>query len=241
MKPQLVPIEEHAFNRVYNISIFDIPAIDINFRVWDSFLSLVEMGDAFLDKVSDAGSEFHSLVNLWRLPIPTLRPDEKFLLVQPQFGIYNQIRAVFQSLAIARVLGRVLVIPDVVANNGAGPVVSRDKVFNSEKLVRLALGRAVTAEEYQKLVETGAAALPKKILELNLPIKQLTPTNMYFDSIGLSKVPRVVASIFPAFTQKQWRLWMERDSDGVKSDSTVALHATFMGWIDYKYTEKVRK
>lgn len=41
-------------------------------------------------------------------------------IYQPQFGMGNQLRALEAALAVARVLRRMLVVPDYMADNGEG-------------------------------------------------------------------------------------------------------------------------
>lgn len=48
-----------------------------------------------------------------RLPLPRQT-------YQPQFGMGNQLRALEAALAVARVLRRMLVVPDYIADNGEG-------------------------------------------------------------------------------------------------------------------------
>ena len=236
----LFDCEDHQFNRAYNETIFELPVFDIHLKKWDSVVQLLEMGDAFLDAVSENGNEFDGIVSIWRLPSPPIRPNDKFLLFSPQFGLYNQIRALFHALAIARTLGRVLVLPDIVANNGHGPVVAREKIFNSNKLVRLSLGRVVSTEEFKGLLKEGVAKLPTKIIELPLALKQLTPTNLYFDNFGISNLPHISvdASVFDVFTQSRWLNWAKSDKEGVQDDNTIAFFSTYGAWNDYKYTDR---
>ena len=184
--------------------------------------------------------EFDGIVAAWRLATPPIRPNDKFLLFEPQFGLYNQIRALFHSLAIARSLGRVLVLPDVVANNGHGPVVAREKIFNSEKLMRLSMGRVVSTEEYKNLVSSGIAQYPTKIIELPLPIKQLTPVNLYFENFGIGNIPHEKANpaAFTVFTYSNWQKWAQTDAEKIQNDNTIAFHSTYGAWSDYKYPDK---
>ena len=236
----LFNLTEHKFNRKYNETLFQLPVFDLHLKKWDTVVSLLEMGDAFLDGVSENGDEFDGIVSAWRLATPPIRPNDKFLLFEPQFGLYNQIRALFHSLAIARSLGRVLVLPDVVANNGHGPVVAREKIFNSEKLMRLSLGRVVSTEEYKNLVSSGIAQYPTKILELPLPIKQLTPVNLYFENFGIGNIPheKIDPKAFTVFTHSSWLKWAASDVEKVQNDNTIAFHSTYGAWSDYKYPDK---
>lgn len=236
----LFDVDEHEFGRDYNESILNLPVFDIHLKRWDNLVSLLEMGDAFLDGVSENGNSFDGIVSAWRLPSPPIRKNDRFLLFEPQFGLYNQIRALYHALAIARTLGRVLVLPDVVANNGHGPIVSREKVFNSDKLIRLSLGRVISTEEYRTLVQQGYAKLPRKVLELPLPIKQLTPTNLYFSEFGIGDLPhmKVQAEAFTVFTQSNWIKWANVDAEGVQGDNTIAFHSTYGAWNDFKYDAK---
>lgn len=43
-------------------------------------------------------------------------------IYQPQFGMGNQLRALEAGLAVARILGRLLVIPDYISDNGEGAI-----------------------------------------------------------------------------------------------------------------------
>lgn len=45
-------------------------------------------------------------------------------IYQPQFGMGNQLRALDAGLAVARVLGRVLVVPDYISDNGEGQLLT---------------------------------------------------------------------------------------------------------------------
>lgn len=46
-------------------------------------------------------------------------------IYQPQFGMGNQLRALEAGLAVARILGRLLVIPDYISDNGEGATQTR--------------------------------------------------------------------------------------------------------------------
>lgn len=45
-------------------------------------------------------------------------------IYQPQFGMGNQLRALEAGLAVARVLKRILVVPDYISDNGEGGVLA---------------------------------------------------------------------------------------------------------------------
>ena len=65
---------------------------------------------------------------------------ERYLVYQPQFGLCNQLRALHHAIAIAKVLGRILVIPDIVDNDGHGPIYKRDILFDSELITKALTG-----------------------------------------------------------------------------------------------------
>ena len=123
--------------------------------------------------------------------------SQLFMTYQPQFGLCNQLRALHQAIAIAKVLGRILVIPDVIDDDGKGPIYKRDTLFDTEALINV-LNKAgngkvcaITTASYSKL----GLSKPKFILDLKLQsFKQLVPSNLYFDNMGWSHLPVIQAN-----------------------------------------------
>ena len=68
---------------------------------------------------------------------------QRYLVYQPQFGLCNQLRALHHAIAIAKVLGRILVIPDIVDNDGHGPIYKRDVLFDSELITKALTGQCL--------------------------------------------------------------------------------------------------
>ena len=117
-----------------------------------------------------------------------------YMTYQPQFGLCNQLRALHQAIAIARVLGRVLVIPDVIDDDGKGPIYRRDTLFDTESLINVLNNAgdgkvyAISTAAYSKL----GLSTPKFVLDLKLQsFKQLVPSNLYFDNMGWSHLPTI--------------------------------------------------
>lgn len=162
--------------------------------------------------------------------------SQRFLLYSPQFGLYNQLRALYHALAVSRVLNRVLVVPEIVSNNGAGPVVPRSMLFDSSLLFLKASGFVISTSEYQNLVRSGMASAPKKIINLPVPIKQLIPTMLYFKFLDLGKTPHdsLPESYKFKFSEKEWLRFEQEDPLGVTNDNTIAFYSLYMAWMDNK-------
>jgi hypothetical protein len=157
-------------------------------------------------------------------------------LYSPQFGLYNQLRALYHALAVSRVLNRILVIPEVVSNNGDGPVIPRSLLFDSNLLFSKALGFVISTSEYQNLVRSGLASAPKKIINLPIPIKQLIPKMLYFKFLDFGHIPH--DSLSEAykfkFSEKDWLRFQEEDPLGIANDGTIAFYSMYMSWMDNK-------
>jgi hypothetical protein len=162
--------------------------------------------------------------------------SQRFLLYSPQFGLYNQLRALYHALAVSRVLNRVLVVPEIVSNNGAGPVVPRSMLFDSSLLFLKANGFVISTSEYKNLVRSGMASAPKKIINLPVPIKQLIPTMLYFKFLDLGKTPHdsLPESYKFKFSEKEWLRFEQEDPLGVANDDTIAFYSLYMAWMDNK-------
>jgi hypothetical protein len=165
--------------------------------------------------------------------------ETKYLTYQPQFGLCNQLRALHHAVAIAKVLKRTLVVPDVLDNDGAGPIYKRDILFDSENLVKGLTGilkhdksevSCITMETFNRLISENKAYHPTKVLMLSLPLKQLSPNDLYFDSIGW-KLPKIEAKSLSGFQEKHWRLWDQLNAENVRDEDTLALHSTFGAWM----------
>jgi hypothetical protein len=165
--------------------------------------------------------------------------DRKYITYQPQFGLCNQLRALHHAVAIAKVLKRTLVIPDVLDNDGAGPIYKREILFDSENIVKGLNGvlihdrsevSCITMESYNRLVTENKAYLPTKVLVLSLPLKQLFPTDFYFNSIGW-KLPKIEAKSLTGFQEKHWRVWDQINAEGMSDEDTLAIHSTFGAWM----------
>ena len=164
---------------------------------------------------------------------------EKYLTYQPQFGLCNQLRALHHAIAIAKVLGRVLVIPDIVDNDGQGPIYKRDILFDSELVVKALTGvlkhdgtsiSCITMETYNKLVTDDKAYLPTKILDPKLTFLQLAPSNIYFDNLGW-KFPLVVAQSLGGYTETDWKAWDQSNKEHMREEDMLAMSTTFGGWM----------
>ena len=164
---------------------------------------------------------------------------ERYLVYQPQFGLCNQLRALHHAVAIAKVLGRVLVIPDIIDNDGQGPIYKRDILFDSELVTKALTGvlkhdsssiGCITQETYNKLVSEDKAFLPTKILDLHIQFKQLNPSNIYFDNLGWF-LPRVVATSLHGYKETDWLEWDRADVEKVHDEDTLAISTTFGGWM----------
>lgn len=164
---------------------------------------------------------------------------ERYLTYQPQFGLCNQLRALHHAIAIAKVLGRVLVIPDIIDNDGQGPIYRRDILFDSDLVVKSLTGvlkhdgtsiACITMETYNKLVSDDKAYLPTKILDPNLTFKQLMPSSIYFDNLGW-KLPQVLAASLGGYKETDWRVWDQLDKERMHGEDTLAMTTTFGGWM----------
>lgn len=164
---------------------------------------------------------------------------ERYLVYQPQFGLCNQLRALHHAIAIAKVLGRILVIPDIVDNDGHGPIYKRDILFDSELITKALTGvlkhdgtsiGCITQETYNKLVSEDKAYLPSKILDLHIQFKQLSPSNIYFENLGW-KLPRVVATSLSGYKEEHWVAWDKADVEKVHNEDTLAMATTFGAWM----------
>ena len=162
-----------------------------------------------------------------------LRSDVKYLIFQPQFGICNQLRALHQAIAIAKVLCRVLVIPDIIDNDGKGPILKRDLLFDSDTLIS-ALDTssygAVNTESFLKFIKSNEQFVPVKFLDLKLTsFKQLVPSNLYFDSIKWH-FPVVYAEL-KGYIERNWREWDSLDQENVRKVNTLAVTMTYGAWL----------
>ena len=96
--------------------------------------------------------------------------SQLYMTYQPQFGLCNQLRALHQAIAIARVLGRILVVPDVIDDDGKGPIYRRDTLFDTESLINVLNNAgdgkvyAISTAAYSKL----GLSTPKFVLDLKL-------------------------------------------------------------------------
>jgi len=163
-----------------------------------------------------------------------LRSDVKYLIFQPQFGICNQLRALHQAIAIAKVLNRVLVIPDIIDNDGKGAVLKRDLLFDSDTLIS-ALDTssygAVNTESFLTFVKSNEQFIPDKFLDLKLTsFKQLVPSNLYFDSIKWH-FPVVYAESLKGYIERNWREWESLDQENVRKVNTLAVTMTYGAWL----------
>ena len=156
---------------------------------------------------------------------------------QPQFGLCNQLRALHQAIAIAKVLGRVLIIPDIIDNDGQGPIYRRDTLFNNEVLID-ALRRSsipsLSMASYTKL----QLPPPTFLLDLKLSsFKQLIPSNLYYDNLGWSRLPVIPAESLEKYTgtmkgydEKAWRSWATNDQERVLGAPLLAMTTTYGAW-----------
>ena len=166
--------------------------------------------------------------------------EKKYLVYQPQFGICNQLRALHHAIAISKVLHRTLVIPDIIDNDGIGPIYKRDILFDSSLLVRSLTGvlkhdntkiSCITMDTFKKLLTDEKAYLPSKILDIKLTFKQLAPNNLYFDNLGW-KFPLVVANSLDGYREQNWKIWNELNKEKMRNEDTLAIRTTF-GFIDF--------
>ena len=134
--------------------------------------------------MSNSGGDSSGEINGDHQSFPS-QQQQIYMTYQPQFGLCNQLRALHQAIAIAKVLGRILVIPDIIDNDGQGPIYRRDTLFDTDSLIN-ALNvnghiSAMSAAAYSKLELSG----PSFILDLKLQsFKQLVPSNLYYENLG---------------------------------------------------------
>ena len=163
----------------------------------------------------------------------------EFLIYSPQFGLYNQQRALYHALAVARVLNRVLVVPDIVSNNGAGPIVPRNLLFDNVLLLEEAKSFVISTADYQKLLQSGMAESPTKIISLPVPIKQLVPSMYYYNYLNMKNLPHEFLSDSPKFhfSENDWFKFANSDPLKVMHDSTIAFYSMYMCWMDNKFSK----
>ena len=63
----LFNLSEHTWNRLYNETMYQLPVFDLHLKKWDNIVSLLEMGDAFLDGVSENGGNSFPLISRFAL------------------------------------------------------------------------------------------------------------------------------------------------------------------------------
>lgn len=93
---------------------------------------LAHRGDSFVDKISRLGQDYATLANYWQRPclldvainansytkigVSTIHSpsNARYLVVNPQMGLNNQLIAIMYSAVWAHILGRILVLPYIL-------------------------------------------------------------------------------------------------------------------------------
>ncbi|CAM9691616.1 unnamed protein product, partial [Laminaria digitata] len=137
-------------------AISSVPAYDLLFQRHPDVTHLRLLAYRFMERLTALSSRNEDLEDLWRRPgVPEPRYNEtKYLIYQPQFGMGNQLRALEAALAVARVLERMLVVPDYIADNGEGKPVRYDAIWEFGFLEEL-LGRdkVILQADFRSLLE----------------------------------------------------------------------------------------
>lgn len=157
--------------------------------------------------------------------------DEKYLLYQPQFGLCNQLRSLHHAIAISRSLGRTLVIPDFIDDNGKGSIYKRDILYDNEGLLQVLNGKAISMSNYRMLAVNDRGMIPRVIVKLNLNLKQLKESDRYYQNLGWSNIAQISAAGLAGYKEIDWCEWDKRDTENVRNDKVLALSSTFGAWM----------
>ncbi|CAM9374939.1 unnamed protein product, partial [Scytosiphon promiscuus] len=212
-------------------SVSAVSAYDLTFRRHPDLTHLRLLAYRFFQRLgASASSRNEELEGLWRrpgVPKPTYG-DAKYLIYQPQFGMGNQLRALEAALAIARVLRRMLVVPDYMADNGEGMPVRYDAIWEFGFLEEL-VGRnnVILQGDFDALLEDEEVIEPPKTVYLaDMPIKQLAGNNQYFDRMGWGELPQAALPLANATEAG----WTELQSMEDQVLAVSALFGMFQGW-----------
>ncbi|CAB1118120.1 unnamed protein product [Ectocarpus sp. CCAP 1310/34] len=211
-------------------SVSSVPAYDLLSRRHRDVTHLRLQAYRFFQRLRTSVERNKDLEDLWKRPgMP--KPNyalAKFLIYQPQFGMGNQLRALDAALAVARVLGRVLVVPDYIADNGEGRSVRYDAIWEFGFLEEL-VGRSnvILQADFDDLLQDCDVVLPPtKVYLADMPIKQLAGNDEYFGRMGWGELPKVPLPLANA-TEAGWSE-LQQMEDQVLAIS--AMFGMFQGW-----------